>query len=98
MSQAYIVEVAIFTVKEEFLENIPLLRSGIQTALKSFSGFIELQGLSPLDDKRVFADFVKWESLNDAMAAAIAFESGDERFMPYMQAIEEVKFMGHFSP
>lgn len=28
------------------------------------------------------------------MVAAKAFESGDERFMPYVNAIEELKFMG----
>jgi hypothetical protein len=39
---------------------------------------------------------LKWESLAAALAAASALEAGDERFLPYAEAIEEVQFLGHF--
>ncbi len=94
----YVLEVAVFTVKEEFIGKMPAIRDGLRVALRDFSGLIELDTFSPVGDDRVFADIAKWETLEDAMVAAKAFESGDERFQPYMEAIEELKFMGHFEP
>lgn len=98
MSNNYVLEVAVFVVKQEFVEQMPTLRSGLREALKSFKGLIELETFSPIGDNRTFADIAKWETLEDAEAAAKAFESGDKRFLPVMEAIEDVKFMGHFQP
>lgn len=96
LNKQYILEVAIFTVKEECVEKMPAIRNGLRDALKDFPGLIELETFSPSDDGRMFADIAKWDTLENAIAAAKAFESGDERFQPYMATIEEVKFMGHF--
>ena len=96
--QSYILEVAIFTVKEQFVGNMPELRAGLSEALKSFVGLLELNAYGPAQDDRVFADLAKWDSLDSALAAAKAFENGDERFLPYMEAIEDLKYMGHFAP
>ncbi|MCF6209352.1 MAG: hypothetical protein L3K24_01460 [Gammaproteobacteria bacterium] len=94
----YVLEVAVFTVREEYVAKMPGIRDGLRAALKDFSGLIELDTFSPIDGGRIFADIAKWDTLENAMAAAKAFESGDERFQPYMEAIEELKFMGHFKP
>ncbi len=94
----YVLEVAIFTVKEAFVGKMPAIRDGLRVALKDFSGLIELDTFSPAGDGRAFADIAKWDTMENALAAAEAFESGDERFQPYMAAIEELKFMGHFKP
>ena len=96
--QSYILEVAIFTVKEQFVGNMPELRAGLREALKGFAGLLELKAYSPTQNDRVFADLAKWDSLESAQAAAKAFENGDERFLPYMEAIEDLKYMGHFAP
>ncbi len=97
-NKEYVLEVAIFTVKEEFVEKMPEIRAGLRKALVDFSGLIELETFSPIENNRVFADIAKWDNLENAMAAAKAFESGDSRFLPYMEAIEDIKFMGHFKP
>jgi len=94
----YVLEVAIFTVKEEFVDKMPTIRDGLRGALKDFPGLIALDTFSPIGDGRTFADIAKWDTMENALAAAKAFESGDERFLPYMAAIEELKFMGHFKP
>jgi len=80
------------------MPEMPALRNGLREALKNFPGMLELETYSPLDDGRIFADICKWDTLENALAAAKAFESGDERFLPYMEAIEELKFMAHFKP
>jgi heme-degrading monooxygenase HmoA len=98
MSNNYVLEVAVFTVKEEFITKMPAIRDGLREALKDFPGLIELETYSPIDDNRTFADIAKWDTLKNAVAAAKAFESGDKRFLPYMETIEELKFMGHFKP
>ncbi len=87
-----------FKVKAGYQGDMPALRAGLREALKSFPGLLEFCGYSPLQDDQVFADLARWDSLESAMAAAKAFAEGDPRFAPYMQAIEELVFMGHFSP
>lgn len=92
---SHVLEVAIFKAKPG--ADIPQLRQQLQETLLSFSGLIEFCGYSPLGDNQ-YADLVTWDSIESAKNAAAAFEAGDPRFMPYMEAIEEVVFMGHFKP
>lgn len=93
MIDSHVLEVAIFKAKPD--ADIPQLRKQLQEALQSFSGLIEFCGYSPLGDNQ-FADLVKWDSLHNAKKAAAAFEAGDPCLLPYLEAIEEVVFMGHF--
>ncbi len=95
-NKEYVLEVAIFTIKEGFADKLPQIRTDIHKALQNFTGFIEINSLSPIDEKGMFADIVKWNTLDDALIAAKAFEDGDPRFLPYMEAADEVTFMGHF--
>lgn len=92
----HIIEIAIFTVKPEFINQMSDIRQGLRTVLKEFSGLISLETLQPVNSNRTYADVAKWQTLEDAQVAAKAFEEGDARFMPYMQTLEELKFMGHF--
>ncbi len=94
----YVLEVAVFTVKEEEVKNMPKIRDGLRKALQDFKGLLQLDTYSPAGNDRVFADLAKWDCLENAVAASKAFESGDERFLPYLQAIAEIKFFGHFKP
>lgn len=94
----YVLEMAVFTVKEAEVKNMPHIRDGLRAALRDFKGLLQLDTYAPIGDDRVFADLAKWDNLENAVAAAKAFESGDERFLPYLQAIAEIKFFGHFKP
>lgn len=96
--QNHVLEIAVFAVKKEYVENMVGLREGLRRALRNLPGLLELHTYEPVHEGRIFADIAKWDTLENAMAAAKAFENGDERFMPYMTAIEELKFMGHFAP
>ena len=93
----HVLEVAIFTVKDEFVDKLPVIRQGVRESLKEFSGLISLDTYYPVENQKTFVDIAKWDSLENAKAAAVAFESGDKRFLPYMQSIESVKYMGHFN-
>lgn len=84
-------------VKPEYAPDMPRLREDLREALKGFPGVIEFCGYSPIDSDS-YADIVKWDAHENALAAAEAFENGDPRFLPYMTAIEEITFMGHFVP
>ncbi len=95
-TQNAIVEIAIFTVKSESINEVDEIRKKVKVSLKSFKGFISIKTLLPVNSSRIFADVALWETLKDAHAAAKAFEEGDERFLPYMHCIEDIKFMGHF--
>lgn len=98
MHQSHVLEVAIFTVKTGYQGNMPALRTGLREALKGFAGLLEFYAYSPVHEGNTFADIAKWDSLESATAAAAAFAAGDPRFAPYMQAIDSLVFMGHFSP
>ena len=98
MPNSHVLEVAIFTVKPGYQDAMPALRTGLREALKGFPGLLEFYAYDPVDNQQTFADLAKWDSLASATAAANAFAAGDPRFAPYMQAIESLVFMGHFSP
>ena len=98
MKASHVLEVAIFTVKADYQGDIPALRAGLRETLKSFTGLLEFCGYSPVREGLTFADLAKWDCLESAAAAADAFAAGDPRFAPYMQAIDSLVFMGHFSP
>ena len=66
----HVLEVAIFTVKQEFVEAMPEIRTGLRKALKGFAGLLELNTYSPIDSNRTFADMAKWDTLENALAAA----------------------------
>jgi len=94
----YVLDVAVFTVKEEYVAQLPAIREGLRQALKDFSGFLGLESLSPIGDSRTFVDLAKWDTMESVKVVAQAFESGDERFLPLMEAVEELNFMGYFQP
>lgn len=98
MRQNHVLEVAIFTVKPEYEGDMSALRAGLREALKGFAGLLEFAAYGSVESGFVFADIAKWDSLENAQAAAEAFAAGDPRFAPYMQAIDSLVFMGHFSP
>lgn len=98
MKDPHVLEVAIFKVKASYEGNMQDLRTDLREVLKGFPGLLEFCGYSPLTDQQIFADIVKWDNLENAMAAAKAFEQGDPRFIPYIEAIETLTFMGHFCP
>ncbi|MFP6847720.1 MAG: hypothetical protein VCA57_03380 [Pseudomonas sp.] len=98
MLNDHVLEVAIFTVKDGFQGDIPALRAGLRETLKSFPGLLEFCGYSPLNADKHFADLAKWDCLANAEAVARAFAEGDPRFAAYIDAIDSLVFMGHFSP
>jgi antibiotic biosynthesis monooxygenase (ABM) superfamily enzyme len=97
MQNKEVLEVAIFTVKPGRAAAMPGLRESLRAALRDFPGLIELQCYTPCDGSE-YADIARWASQTDAKAAADAFARGDARFLPYMEAIENLRFMGHFAP
>lgn len=95
---SHVLELAIFTVKPDYLGQMPELRCGLREALKSFPGLIAYRGYCPMNDERVFVDIAEWQDHASAQAVALAFNSGDARFAGYSAAIEKVSFMEHFLP
>ena len=94
----YVLDVAVYTVKEEFISQLPTIRAELRQVLKGFSGFLGLESLSPIGDSRTFVDLAKWDTMESVKVVAQAFENGDERFIPLMEAVEEMNFMGYFQP
>jgi heme-degrading monooxygenase HmoA len=94
----HILEIVIFTVKSAATTNIVNIRKELHAYVKGYKGFIEMKQYYPAGDSQTFADIVTWDTLENALNAAKAFEAGDEKLQPIMQALEDVKFIGHFKP
>lgn len=96
MTPTPVLEVALFTVKPASIAHMPQLRDALRQTLKDFPGVLSYHALQAHPGSDQFADLVRWDSLAHAKAAQQAFEQGDPRFLPYMQAIERLDFMGHY--
>ena len=94
----YVLGLAVFTVKEEFINQMPAITAAYREALNGFSGLVSLETVSPMGESKTFSHIAKWDTMESAKVVADAFENGDERFMPLMQASEELNFMGYFQP
>lgn len=95
---SHVLELAIFTVRQDCVAQMPALRAGLRETLKSFPGLVEYRAYQPLNDDRMFADLAMWDSIESAQKVATAFSEGDPRFADYMHAIETLTFMSHFAP
>ena len=62
MQNNHVLEVAIFKVKPECVEDMVRLRAGLREALKGFSGLIEFCGYCPIDTG-IYADIVDRKSV-----------------------------------
>ena len=96
MKDNQVVEIAIFTVKPEYRTQMSAIRERMRPVIHQFPGLVEYRDYSPVEEGGHYADIAIWDSLDNARAAAEAFENGDPRFMPYFEAIESGTFMGHF--
>ena len=67
---SHVLELAIFKVKQECIEQIPVLRAGLRETLKSFAGLLEYRAYCPTSDDRIFADLAMWDSLENAQKVA----------------------------
>ena len=86
-NQNPIYEIAIFTIKPEFINQMNDIRQGLRKVLHEFKGLISITTLQPINSNRVYADIAQWQTLKDAQVVAKAFEDGDERFLPYMKTL-----------
>ena len=99
MSTKYVLEVAIFQVKPEFQSMMPELRQGLREALKDF---LDCWNTPPSNRcpcwNRISLPISPSGRIMPRRPPPPTFEKGDPRFLPYMQTIESIDFMGHFAP
>lgn len=93
-----VLELAVFTVKPDARADMPMLREQLRATIAQFPGLINYQPFSPMDGDDRFVDIAHWQDMASAQAVAQAFASGDARFAPYMDAIDELQLMQHFLP
>ncbi len=62
-------EVAVYSVKEEKLEQFLQHQPAAHAVIKQFPGFRSLHTLRSLDSPLTFVDYCEWESIDDAKNA-----------------------------
>lgn len=91
-----VVELVMYKVRPESVENHALLIDQVNDAVSKFPGFQSREVHQHPEDPHLFVDYVKWDSLEQAQEAA-AHMPKIEALSPFMAAIEEVKSMQHFT-
>ena len=81
---AHLVEIATFTIKEDYLDKMDDIRGEMSASLQGFPGLLEIIPLTPADDSNRFTDIARRETLETALSAASAFKNGDESLLPKM--------------
>lgn len=86
-------EVAVFTVNKP--QDFGAIQATTHELLAKVPGFIRSVRLRSSSSAALFADLVAWESLATATAAAKQVQQ-DERFVPLMSGIEQIRLYGHY--
>lgn len=91
-------EIAVYELnKEVTARDYNQAREKIKPFLYQCPGFISLITFSDLKQENIRLDYVHWESLEQALAAAKAFES-DPQTSEFMNLIGKPIHFGHFLP
>lgn len=88
-----VVEVVLYQVNPEADKGF--IAQGVNQELATFEGFISRQTFQSFKDENLLLDWVVWESLEQAQAAAQTLPQ-KESLAPFMQSITKVAFMEHF--
>ncbi len=95
MNKGKVVELVVYRVTSEAASNTALLVDTVNEHVKAFEGFISRQVHQSTDDPQVYMDYVHWEQLAHAQAAAAQIGNVPE-LAPFMAAIEEVISFAHY--
>lgn len=93
-----VLEIAVYELKKEITaKDFEQARAKVKAFVHKCPGFISLITFSDLKQENIRLDYVYWESLEQAMAAAEAFES-DPQTREFGDQIEKPIHFGHFTP
>ena len=85
-----------YVVHEGALAHLAEASAAMEAFLASRAGFVQRVVHRDVKAPRRFMDIVEWRSLEEAEAAAQAAEK-EESVAAFMQAIESIDVMSHFS-
>ena len=95
MEKGKIVELVIYKVKADQANNFTLIIDQVNETVKTFDGFVARSVHQSPEDPTLLMDYVTWESLEQAKAAARQIQSM-ENLRPFIGAIEEIQTFTHF--
>ena len=91
-----VVEVAAYTIKPQAAERFPAeIHPSLMEWVRRQGGFVRGLSLRGIEDKRFFADYVVWSSLEDARRAAGTLEK-TELHGSVMGAVDTMRLFGHY--
>ena len=64
-----VIEVAVYTVKEELLHSFFEQQQTVHTVISGFKGFRSIRSLRSLESPNTFVDYCEWDTPEDAAAA-----------------------------
>lgn len=90
-------EIALFKVKKEALNQFKELNEKMSQVLSTYGGYISSKTYRGTDRDSVFIDIVWWESLEKAKEAETKFRT-DEALKDYREALGRVMYYDHIKP
>lgn len=89
-----IVEIVIYKVNQDHQGNLKQAIDQARSAVYGMPGFVSYQTFKSMDKEQMYMDYVTWESLEQAKAAAAKVTQLKE-FASFGQAIEDIVVMDH---
>ncbi len=89
-----IVEIVVYKVNKDHKGNLKNAIDQARSAVYDMPGFVSYQTFRSMDKELIYMDYVIWESLEEAKAAAAKVPQLKE-FAEFGQAIEDIVVMDH---
>lgn len=83
-----VIEISVYTVKQEYLEEFSRIRAKILDVLKTFKGFRSITTRRSIEQPNTFSEIIEWECKEDCDLARMQAENMPE-LQPFMNAIEK---------
>lgn len=91
-----IVEVVVYQVKPETVNDKDLIVQFVNNEMKSFPGFISRKVYQSSNDSTVFTDVVSWKTKEDAESAIIKVQQS-HNCSKFLASITKVLLFDHFN-
>lgn len=92
-----IIEVAVYSVKKEYIAGYPETTKQTRNLLEGIKGFRSIRTMASTEKPGVYIDQCEWDTLEDATAAAEAVQKMPE-FKPIFAMMDSVIYFDHLKP
>lgn len=95
MNQNSIKEIIVYSIKEEYKDQIPEVLNELRSSVKNIPGFNQVTTFQACNDPLTMTDIVDWNSLEEAQQAMKNVQNNPE-YAGLMKYFNETVYFNHF--